>query len=71
MSLLGGPAEPSVLPQDPDTPAERPAGRLLAVEAGRPVRVGDKDGEAEGTADLVHPAKIKQIDILSIKVRKN
>jgi hypothetical protein len=64
MSLLGGPAEPAVLPQDPDTPAERPAGRLLAVEAGRPVLVRHKDGEANEAAHLVHPARMQQKDML-------
>ena len=71
MGLLGGPAETAVLPQDPDAPAERSPGRLLAVEAGRPVRVRDKDGEADDVTGLVHPARMQQIDILRIKIRKN
>ena len=71
MLLLGGPAEPAVRSQDPDTHAEWPPDCLLAVEAGCPVWLGDEDGDANLRADLVHPARIKQIDILRIKVRKN
>jgi len=59
MRLLGRPAEAAVLPQDPDASAERSPSRLLAVEAGRPVRVRHEDGHAHLAADLVHPARIK------------
>ena len=59
MRLLGRPAETAVLPQDPDAPAERSPGRLLAVEAGRPVRVRHEDGHARLAADLIHPARTK------------
>ena len=51
--------ETPVLPQDPDAPAERSPDRLLAVEACRPVRLRDEDGDANLGADLVHPARIK------------
>ena len=71
MRLLGRSAEAAVRAQNPDAPAERPAGRLLAIEAGRPIPVGDEDGQASVVADLVHPARIKQLDILCIKERKN
>jgi len=69
MGLLGGPAEPPVRSQDPDAHAERPACCLLPVEASRPVRIRDEDGEAHATADLVHPARKQQTDISLIKVK--
>ena len=64
MRLLGGLAEPAVLPQDPDAPAERPPDRLLAVEACRPVRFRNEDGDANLGADLVHPARMQQKDMI-------
>jgi len=70
MGLLGGPAETAVLPQDPDAPAERSPGRFLAVEAGRPVRVRHKDGEADEAAHLVHPARMQQINISRININE-
>jgi len=71
MSLLGGPAEPPVRPQDPDAHAQRPPGRLLPVEAHRPIRVRDEDGQPHPVAGLVHPARIKKsIDTTKMKKRR-
>ena len=70
MGLLGRPAEAAVRPQDPDAHTERPPDRPLAKEAGRPIRLRDKDGDADLAADLVHPSKIKPVDILHIKYER-
>jgi len=64
MGLLGGPAEASVRAQNPNASAQRSPGRLLAVEAGRPVLVRHKDGQADEAAHLVHPAGMQQKDML-------
>ena len=70
MRLLGRPAEAAVLPQDPDAHTERPPDCPLAIEAGRPIRLRDKDGDANLAADLVHPSRIKPIDMQRIKYER-
>ena len=70
MGLLGGPAEASVRAQNPNASAQRSPGRLLAVEAGRPVLVRHKDGEANEAAHLVHPARMQQINISRININE-
>jgi hypothetical protein len=70
VGLLGRPAEAAVRTQDPDAHTERPPDRPLAIEAGRPIRLRDKDGDADLTADLVHPSRINPIDMLHIKYER-
>ena len=70
MGLLRRPAEAAVRPQDPDAHTERPPDRPLAKEVGRPIRLREEDGDADLAADLVHPSRIKPIDILQIKYER-
>ena len=64
MGLLGRPAEPAVRSQNPDSGTKRSPGRLLAVEADRPVHVQDEEAAANLAAGLVHPARMQQKDML-------